>query len=339
MTYKTIFSGQLEFGNARSYDKVFRLYEHRFENYYKSDILLKAEDTFVEESISLHVPRFIGVASVKTWRNTLNLLEYVAQYAVAGDLYAWMLEDGKILDYRVIEPSSDKAAVQAYLQGRELIKEEGKENEAKEALSRAIEKFERHALAYERRGYVNYCLRNYEDALYDYTKSIDINPNKSASYLGRALVKIAQEDLSAAITDLEKAIKTSIPLQPVYWKSRRVKAECHTKLGDHKSAAFELKLFSNRKFTDDNPNYKWRRKVLYDYGKSLMELEQYQEAVDAFNRSFDIASEAGGISQAQILVRRGLALQKAGKSGFVKDWQDAADQGSEQAAKLLEESV
>lgn len=58
--------------------------------------------------------------------------------------------------------------------------------EAMEALTRAIAKFEQHAVAYERRGFVNFSLKNYEDALYDYNKSIKYNDAVPKPYLGRA---------------------------------------------------------------------------------------------------------------------------------------------------------
>ena len=185
-TYKTIVSGCLEFGNARSYEQVLKLYLHRTENYYRNDILLKAEEVFQEETFILSIPRYIKECPEKSWKNTLNLLEYVAGYAVAGDLKAWVIQDGKMIDQRVIEPDGDKSATQAFIQGRELVKEKGMEEEAMNSLNKAIDKFERHALAYERRGYVNYRLRNYDDAMYDFTKSIDINPNMPDAYWGRA---------------------------------------------------------------------------------------------------------------------------------------------------------
>ena len=338
MTYKTIFSGRLEFGNARSFEKVQKMFLHRMENYYKSDILLNEEDIFNEESTCLDVPRFITQSTDKSFKNTVNLLEYVAQYAVAGDLSAWMVEEGKIKRHRVIEPDSDKVAVQAFLQGRELIQESGKETEAKAALSRAIEKFERHSRAYERRGFVNYKLRNFEDALYDFSKSIDIYPRHSEPYLGRAFVKMAQDDLQGAISDLEKATKYSIPLQPNYWKARRWKADCHLKLNDYDAAIFELKLFTKRKFTEDNPNFKHRKQSFYKYGIALIEVENYEEAIQALNQALELESPNNySPKKADILFQRGFALKQGGQSGFVKDLKEAANEGSEKAAKLLEE--
>lgn len=337
MTYKTIFSGRLEFGSSRSYEKVWKMYQHRVENYYKKDILLNGEEFFCEEDSSLNVPRLITQANDKSWKNTMNLLKFIAQYAIAGGMSAWMTDNGKVLKHCMIEPESDKVAVQAFIKGRELIQEQGRESEAKEALSKAIEKFERHALAYERRGFVNYQLRNFKDAEYDYSKSIDINPSNPEPYFGRAYVNLAQEDFASAILDLDKAIKRSIPLQAIYWNARRLKADCHLKLEEFDKAVFELKLFTKRRFAKEDPNVKWRKNAFFNYGLALLKLERFKEAVEAFDASIEIDHGKEVPSNADQLLYRGIALQKAGDEAFVKDLEAAANQGSERAAQLLAE--
>ena len=336
-TYKTILSGCLEFGNTRSYEQVLKLYQHRTENYYRNDILPKAEEVFQEESFILSIPRYIKECPEKSWKNTLNLLEYVAGYAVAGDLKAWVIQEGKVVDQRVIEPAGDKSATQAFIQGRELVKEKGMEEEAMNSLNRAIEKFERHALAYERRGYVNYRLRNFDDAMYDFTKSIDINPNMPDAYWGRANTKVKKNDIQGALADLEVAIAKSIPHQPVYWSARRLKGELHLRLSEFEKAIFELKLVTNRQFTQDDPNYKWQKNVLFNYGKALYEIGQYNDAVKIYNNmiGFEIQREEAP-SKAEQFFNRGLARQKAGESGFVNDFKEAAELGFKKAADMLE---
>lgn len=334
--YKSIFSGRLEFGTPRSYQQVIKMFEHRRENYYKSEVLFEIEDIFIEEEAALDIPRHISQVQDKYWRNTVNLLENIAQYAVAGDLCAWLIEDGKILRESRIEPNSDKSVVRAFLQGRELIDEAGKETEAKEALSRAIQKFEKHSTAYERRGFVNYRLRNYTDAMYDYTKSIDINPRNAYAYFGRAFVHIVEENLQDAITDMKVALKVSIPLQPVYWKIRRRKAECHFKLNETEEGIKDLKLFAKRKFDQDNPNYKWRRKVLFDLGNAYLSIQEFDLARLAFDDSMKEDIGSSEISNSELLLFRGMAAQKAGKGSFVEDWKEAAAQGSVRASELLD---
>jgi tetratricopeptide (TPR) repeat protein len=307
------------------------------ENFYRNDILLKADDIFLENTYSLEVPRYISECQEKSWKNTLNMLDYIAGFAIAGDFRIWIISDGTLVEHRTIEPSGDKSATQAFLQGRELIKEKGMEEEAMSALSRAIEKFERHALAYERRGYVNLRLHNLEDAHYDFSKSIDLHPNNPDAYWGRANVKLRKKDYKGAIADLEKAISTSIPHQPVFWSSRRLKGECHLLLGEFQKAIFELKLVASKKFGTHDPNAKWQKNALLNYGRALVEAGDYKEAVVQFNRMFEMHTILTDIpSLADQHYYRGLARQKAGESDFLTDLKEAATHGSEKASVLME---
>jgi len=288
-TFKTIFSGRLEFGNQKSFEKVYKLFQQRFENYYKSEILLKGEDIFNQESQAVDIPRFITQTnSDKAWQNTVNLLDYIAQFAIAGEMSVWKTDNGKILQHKIIEPDTDKVAVQAYRTGRDLANEAGREVEAMDALSKAIEKYERHAKAYERRGFVNYMLKNFEDAIYDYSKSIDFYPATSEPYFGRALVYLSQEEWAKSIEDLDRAVSFAIPLQPIYWQSKRLKGEALMELGAFEQAEKELKLFNARVFTRDNPNYKYQKRTQFLHGKALAALKQREAAVAAFQKALQI---------------------------------------------------
>ena len=337
MTYKTIFKGRLEFGSPKSYDKVLKMYQHRVENYYKSDVLLKEEEIFDEASSSLNVPRYITQGSEKSWKNTVSLLEYIAQFAVSGNLGAWMTEEGKILQHGLVEPKSDRAAVQAFLKGRKLVEEEGKETEAISALNTAIEKFERHAQAYERRGHVNFILKNYEDALYDYSKSIDICASIPEPYIGRGKILIKNNKHKEAIKDFEQAIKMSIPLQPIYWIARRMKAQAHMELDDLKSALNDLKFYGKRKFKPGDANALWQKWANYHLGRAYLESKNFKDAYDAFDIAYHIDEGFGDINEADILVRRGIAAKGLKQKGYMKDWKAAAKLGSEKADALLKE--
>ena len=335
-TYKMIFAGRFEFGAERNYQQVLKFYLHRYENYYRKDILLKAEDIFDEDAHSLNVPRFIVESVEKSWRNTINLLEYMAEFAISGSFSSWITENGQILQERHIEPAGEKAATQAFLKGRALV-EKGEQEQAKELLDQAIEKFERHAQAYERRGYINYRLKNFKDALYDFSKSIGIYDRFPDAYVGRAAVKMVLGDFQAAIQDLQLAINFSIPHQPIFWQARRMKGECHLKAGEYDKAIFELKLVTNRPFGPKDPNYSWRKKAFTNYGKALLECGDFAESVKAFDTALSIADQPEKSPlDAESLVLRGIARQKAGETGFANDWKEAAGMGSERAASLLQ---
>lgn len=334
---KTIIQGKLEFGNEKSYEKVFKMFLYRAENYYKSDVILDPDEVFDEDLLVLSVPRYVGTNLEKSWKNAVALLEYCAQFAISGEMGAWQTDSGKIINSALIEPHSDKAVVIQFRKGKKLADEEGKEQEAIEALTKAIEKYDKHAQAYERRANVNVTLKKYHDALRDYNKCLKLDDTIPDAYFGRARIHILNDDIEKAISDLELTLKKSIALQPIYWAARRVKADCHIKMEQYKEAAFDLKLFTNRKFDNDNPNFKWRKDAFSTYGKVLLDLEEYEDALKAFDQAFEIAEDSDEKENGKRLYFRGVAKQKAGKSGFIKDIKKAADLGVSEAAELLEE--
>lgn len=334
-TYKAIFTGRLDFANTRSFEQVVKLYEHRMENYYKTAILFLPEDIFNEEKLCLDIPRHIEMVTKRRWNNTVNILKSVAEFAIAGDVRAWMLHERVMLDQYHIEPESDKTAVKAFLKGKKLMLNDESMEEAYEALTKAISKFETHALAYERRGFVNIKLENYEDAIYDYNKSIKYNERTPHPYYGRGLAYEKMKDDKAAIIDFDNAIKRAMPLQTIYWQACRMKANSLIKVKDFENAVVALDRFSKRNFTPDNQNFLWRKKVFALLGKSLMEVGRNKEAVVAFASAGEIEKGHGRVSNTDLLVNSGIARKAAGMKGFRKEWQVAADQGSKRAAKLL----
>ncbi len=336
MFFKSIFQGNLQFGNEKSYEKVIKMYDHRLENYYKGDILFKIEDIFKEEDLSVRIPRTVVNITEKNWKNTVDLLQYVAQFAISGNIGAWMTEEGAILKYVWIEPKGDKAVVQKFLKGRSLVDQEGMEKEAEQALSHAIELYDQHAQAYERRGYVNFLMKKLHDAERDFTKSVTIDPGNSPAYYGRARIKMLREDWPGAIDDLEMAIKTSLALQDIHWSARRLKGECLQQLKKYEEAEFEYRFFNKRIFKEKSPNAPYRRLALFNHGKVLLELEKYTEALDAFENAMKAKPGPDALTEADILVYRGIARKHAGKKGFMADWTEAKKLGSTQADQLLQ---
>jgi tetratricopeptide (TPR) repeat protein len=335
MYLKTIIQGRLEFGTQKSYEKVTKMFLQRLENYYKSDVFFKYEDIFKDDELSLEIPRHVSQVTDKAFRTTTGLLGYCAQFAIAGSIRAWLINEGDIVHFETLEPDSDKGAVQSFVRGRKLVKVKGKENEAIEALSQAIEKYDRHAQAYERRAKVNFMMKNYHDSLRDYNKCIGIDPTIPTAYYGKAKIHMIKEEWQEAIENLDESIKKSIALQTLYWKSRKLKAECHIQLKEWQKAAFDLKLFTNRVFESDNPNKFWVRWAFYQYGLVLLEMEDFPEALRAFDKASNLPDIADGVNEADLLTYRGIAKQKAGKNGYVKDIKDAASKGGKKAKNIL----
>lgn len=335
MYLKTIIQGRLEFGTEKSYEKVTKMFQQRVETYYKTDVIFKFEDIFKDDTFCLEIPRFVGQVTEKAFRTTTNLLRYCTQFAIAGSVRAWLINEGEVVQFETLEPDSDKGAVQSFVKGRKLVKVKGKEDEAIAALSSAIEKYDKHAQAYERRAKVNFIMKNYHDALRDYNKCIAIDASIPTAFYGKAKIHIMREEWTEAIENLEEAIKKSIALQTLYWKSRRLKAMCHIALKEWQKASFDLKLFTNRNFSKDDPNRFWLRWALYHYGLVLMQSEDYNEALKVLDKALNLSHNDDGIDEAEILTQRGLAKQKAGKSGYTKDIKEAAAKGSLKAKNMM----
>ncbi|MDZ4710452.1 MAG: tetratricopeptide repeat protein [Saprospiraceae bacterium] len=337
--YKSIFQGRLEFGAGKNIEKSLQMYQIRSEQYYRNEIMFKPEQIFFMDQGYIDIPRLVTQSTEKTFTNTLNLLEYIAQFASAGSLGAWLIDSGKILRHKMIEPQSDKVAVQEYLKGRKLIGTKGKEKEAIQALDLAILKYEKHSQAYERRGYVNFTLKNYRDAMSDFNKSIQFDENNALAYFGRAQVYLYENKIDLALLDLALTIQKSLALQMVHWQARFQKGELQYTLKQYKEASFELKLFCDRKFDPKDISYLKKRDANYIYGKILMEQEQFDEAAQRFNAALAALEEepkAAKFSKADILLQRGLAKKLAGKNGFMADVKEAATLGNKEAKKMLQ---
>jgi tetratricopeptide (TPR) repeat protein len=338
MLQKVIVQGNLHFGKQKSYDKAVRMFHHRVDNYYKSDLLFKEEEElFQADQLSLEIPRTVTHTSDKFWKNTVDILAYLAQFALSGKICAWMINEGNILDYHLIEPDSEKTVVRNYKKGKKLSKKSGKEDAAMKALTKAIQKHDEHSQAYERRGQLNLFLKNANEALHDFSKAINIDDTNAEAFYGRGKVYMSQNSYEKAIEDFENTAKHALALQSLYWMARRNLAECYMQIGDYKKAAFNLKLFTRRSFDEDDPNKKWNQWAFFKYGKTLMQLEKYNEAAKAFDKALSIEEGDQGIPRQERLTFRGIAKLKSGSKGYLSDWKEAAEMGYQEAESLLKE--
>jgi len=337
MLYKTIIQGKINFGTQKAYDMAVKMYISRAEKYHKNDVLFLPEEIFFPEELSMIIPRLVKQVYDKSFKNTSALLEYIVQFGLSGEMDIWQLDSGKILHFKHLEPSSDKVAVQQYIKGKKLAYEEGKEEEAIAALNKAIERYDEHAQAYERRGKVNFILKKFHDALRDYNKCLGLDPNNPYAHYGKAMVLLNDEKLAESIESFQSAIKKSVALQPIHWNARRNKGKLHIELEQYPEAEFELKLFANRVFPTDNSNFLWNREGHFLYGRVLLALEKYSEAVEQFEKALDIDEGNDTIPKAEMLRYRGMAKQKAGQNGYIKDIKDAAELGDTTAVELLKE--
>ncbi len=333
-----IFKGRLEFGNQRTYEMVTKHWATRLETYFKSDILFKSEQIFLDDEFAMVLPQPHSVfyGSEKAWRGTTDMLREIVQFAIVGKVQCWCIHQGNVQEI-VLEPKTDKGAVLEYWLGCELVQKDGGMEEASAALSRAIEKYQRHALAYERRGYVNYKLGNFKDALYDFSKSIDIHAGNPEPHYGRGKVRMLKNEWETAIVDFDNTLKRSIALQPLFWLARLKKGECLVHSKKYAEAIVELEMYIKREFDQQNPNFRRRRRAWYLLGRAYAGIGQYNTALDAINQSLAIREGLELLPEAEALLERGIVRKQAGAADFRKDFESAAALGHTEAIRMLAE--
>ncbi|NJK83912.1 MAG: tetratricopeptide repeat protein [Saprospiraceae bacterium] len=297
MNFKVIISGRLTFKNERSIQKAMEVYAHKCEVLYKYFLLFKTEDIFDEASLSLSIPRFVkeGV-ELKLWNNTMHLLQEMADFAMAGSIGGWRINNGELLEHLMLEPSSDKGPIHAFLEGKKVIAADGNLEEAAKHFTKAIQKFDRHDTAYERRAYVHFLTNNHEQAITDYTQSIAINDRNAEAYFGRAIVYITQGNHKMAIEDLINAIQYSIALQALHWRARRLKGRCHLQLGEYEKASTEFNFFTSRRFKEDDPNIQSLKDAYFDFGKALLKVGKASKALEVINKAARLKDGVGTYS-------------------------------------------
>ncbi len=338
--FKFILKGRFDFGSKRSFDNVLNMYEWKITNHYKKDVIIEQEELFNEEEMCLVFPRsYVTRGTKKNFNAITGLIQYLSDFAYTGQVEAWRINEAtrEVEDYHFIEPTNDRAAVTQYERGRKLIEEDGKPEEAMAALDIAIQKYENHATAYERRAFISMKLKKYHDAIRDYTKSINLYAGNPAPYYGRGVVNKITEDYASAVEDFDTTIKRSIPLQPIHYAARRRKAESLMELENYEEASKELRFFTMRKFDEDNSNFKYRKQAYFNYGVCQYELGKYKEAVELLNKSLEIKEGQFAPSVEEVMYYRGMARHKGGFPDFKKDLKKAADGGNSKAALVLED--
>ncbi len=335
MYYKTIIKGKLDFGKEKTFQKVRKMADVKFDGLYRTDIAFANEDVFFEEDNSFVIPRTVYNLTEKVWKNTINLIEYLSQFAVVGRIYAWVIQDGQMIVRKTIEPNSEKMIVQRYIKASQMM-EEGDNESALHTFDKVIDKYEKHSLAYEKRGLINYQLKNFEDALYDFNKSIKLFTQNGTAYFGKALTCLKLDKQAEAAQAFDDTITKTIPHQSVYWKARRMRGELAFEMGEFENALREFSLITKRKFEKDDPNYLSLKFCYFMLGKSLFELERYGEACNALDKALEIEETKDAISDDMILVLKGKILKEIGDEGYIKEWKKAKKLGSKQAESLLE---
>ena len=120
----------------------------------------------------------------------------------------------------LITACANPLATNSYDSGIEKY-EQGNYQGAISDWSKAIEINPQDAIAYYNRGLAKGDLEDYQGAISDYTKAIEINPQNANAYVNRGIARESVNDLEGACRDWRKAADFGLT-QPAEW----VKKQC-----------------------------------------------------------------------------------------------------------------
>jgi tetratricopeptide (TPR) repeat protein len=146
-----------------------------------------------------------------------------------------------------------------------------------------------------------------------------------------------KNDWENAAQDFDQAVRRSLALQPLHWLARLKRGESLFHAKQYPEATQEFRLYLQRKFKENDPNFNRRRRATYLLGKSLLAMNDIPAALEAFEQTLAIDTGIELVSEADGLLHRGIAKHRAGKPEFTRDLQAAAQMGSTEAARLLVE--
>ena len=130
--------------------------------------------------------------------------------------------------------------------------------------------------AYNERATAKYNFNDYEGAIDDFTKTINVDPNNLAAFNNRGIIKGKLQDYQNSINDHNKAIE----IDPNYAGTYQNRGSINLKLQNYKRAINDF-----TKVIMSEPN---NAHIYYDRGIARCELKDYKGAIDDWNRAIEI---------------------------------------------------
>ncbi|MAX81496.1 MAG: hypothetical protein CL843_15150 [Crocinitomicaceae bacterium] len=143
-------------------------------------------------------------------------------------------------------------------------------------LSKAIEIDPNNALAYHNRGNVYYHLKEFEKAIQDYNKAIEIDPNDASAYYNRGVSYSDLKEFEKAIQDYSKAMEINPNDASVYYN--RGNAYYHLN-------EFEKAIQDYSKAMEIDPN---DVRAYHNRGNVYSLLKEFEKAIQDLNKAMEI---------------------------------------------------
>ena len=286
--------------------------------------------------------------------DALNLLEQLKQkypdrlqvkilgthenYLVSDSSWAWIASDNflsadpkfperevalRVTDPQIIEslierfhdPELTPATAKAYYnRGFERL-DMGDFDGALEDYNRSIQLNPQQATAYNNRAMAKYQLANPEGAIADYTEALRLKPTEWVTYFNRGVARYHLQDYEGAIADYNAAIRLAPEETTLYFQ----RAEAYRQLRDYEKAIASYSELVER--SQDAVAYNNRGLARYN-------LEDYQGSIEDYTEALRLKP-----SDAVYYSNRGVARLKAGDAkGAVSDFDEALKLNPEYAS-------
>ncbi len=145
--------------------------------------------------------------------------------------------------------------------------------------TKVIELNPKEASSFYNRGYAKVKLNDYQSAIEDFSKSIELDPLYLHSYIIRAIVKKELNDYKGAIEDYTKTIELDSKNISAYQSRGSLKSELKDYSGAIKDYNKVIELDANTK------------NIYFDRGLAKAELKEYQGAIDDYSKAVKIDPE------------------------------------------------
>ncbi len=253
---RVIFKGKFDFGSPETVSRIMRLLEPRILNLYKSDFPWKLEELLPEGAEKVIIRPESMHLTDRTWKHAIDGLEFMAQFALCGEVMAFQLGATKKPGV-VVRPVSEKAAVILYIHAMDSDDMENR----RDLLNQAIDKYPAHCDALVARAQLEMDTDQLTEALADLDRALERDPEHSGALLAMAKCKYRQGDAKEALALLTKTMKNTMPLEEIHWRARHLKSEIYQANKEYALAAKELKALLTRMDT--------RPKLLSDVKKAI----------------------------------------------------------------------
>ncbi len=206
--------------------------------------------------------------------------------------------------------------VQIYQILAQLLTREGKFDEALADYSKTIELEPSNSVNYFKRAIVYVVKGEYDLAIADFSKSIELEPSNSVNYFKRAIVYVVKGEYDLAETDLRKAIE----LSPRYIDAFYLRANVYRVKGEYDLAIADLTraIELSPKYVDAYNDKAWILATSTDakYRDGVKAIELAKKAVELSPASYIVDTlaaayaEAGRFEDAVTTQKRAISLHK-----------------------------